>query len=68
MQSDAMKEPSNPDLPEPKAKRTGGFASPRPADADYAAQVCSELDSLVTRRVTLRLEPEHGSAPKRPRR
>ena len=44
---------------------TGGFASLQPEDADYAVEVCRELDSIVGCRVQLRLEPEHHLASKR---
>ena len=56
------------DLSETEAPKTGGFASLQPKDADNAVQVCREQDPLVTCRVSLRLEPEYGQAPKRPPR
>jgi hypothetical protein len=63
---------AQPGRPQPairsRAPATGDFASLQPPDADYAAQVCRELDSLVTSRVTPRLEPEHGPISKRPNR
>jgi hypothetical protein len=34
---------------------TGGFASLQPEDADYAVEVCRELDSIVGCHVQLRL-------------
>ena len=37
---------------------TGGFASLQPEDADYAAEVCRQQDSIVRCYVQLRLEPE----------
>jgi hypothetical protein len=43
---------------------TGGFASLQPEDADYAVEVCRELDSIVGCHVQLRLEPEHHERPK----
>ena len=43
---------------------TGGFASLQPEDAEYAAEVCREQDSVVSCRVQLRLEPEHHVIPK----
>ena len=43
---------------------TGGFALLLPEDADYAVEVCRRQDSVVTCRVQLRLEPEHGPGPR----
>jgi hypothetical protein len=64
--------PAQPGRPQPAirslAPATGDFVSLQPPDADCAAQVCRELDSLVTSSVTLRLEPEHGPISKRPNR
>jgi len=48
-----------------EAPRAGGFASQLPEDAAYAVEVCRAQDSVVTCRVQLRLEPEHGPAPRR---
>ena len=46
-------------------RRTGGFASLQPEDAEYAAEVCRQQDSIVRCRVQLRLEPEHHVTAKR---
>ena len=46
-------------------RRTGGFASLQPEDAEYAVEVCRQQDSVVGCRVQLRLEPEHYVIPKR---
>ena len=43
---------------------TGGFATLQPEDAEYAVEVCREQDSVVSCRVQLRLEPEHGPSPR----
>jgi hypothetical protein len=57
--------PSSSDLPEAQAPKTGGFASHPIEDVDYAIQVVHEMDLLYhSPGVPLRLEPEHGPAPK----
>ena len=68
-----MQDSSNPgegDMPAGLTRKpiTGGFASLQPPDAVYAVQVCREQDPVVSCRVQLRLEPEHGPAPVHPRR